>query len=147
MNGLSDVATIERIATIESELAMLRVEAYRRAGIPMPSTIERLSRLVELAAVAFNVTPTALRGNSRAKQFVRARWAVMWVATNVHGFGSSEIGRALGHKDHSTVLYGVHQADALRGTDEDYRQLTDHLFAIVTPKTQAEEATHAPSRH
>jgi hypothetical protein len=41
MNALSDVAMIERIQ-IEDELARLRVDAYIRAGIPLPGRATRM---------------------------------------------------------------------------------------------------------
>jgi chromosomal replication initiation ATPase DnaA len=149
VNGiLSDVATIERIATIEAELKMLRVEAYRRAGIPLPSSNQKVWRIIEFAGVAFSVSEGAILGPTRAARIVRARDAVAWVAKEAFGTSSVDIGRALGERDHSTILTAQRRAEALRATDEGFRDATDRLLALVIPKkSQEEEGENVPSSH
>lgn len=149
MNGtLSDVATIERIASIEAELKTLRAEAYRRAGIPLPAENKQIGRIVEFASVAFAVSEGALLGPTRSARASRARFAVAWVAHNAFGLSSTVIGRALGDRDHSTVLSSLRRAVEMRDEDEEYRELTDRLLALVTPKrAQEEEAEDAATSH
>jgi chromosomal replication initiation ATPase DnaA len=65
---------------------------------------------------------------------VRARFAVMWVARELFGFSTPVIGRSLGNRDHSTVLNGIKRAEELREDDDDFREITDGLIAIFTPK-------------
>jgi chromosomal replication initiation ATPase DnaA len=42
-------------------------------------------------------------GSSRERRLVKARWAAMWRAHQA-GFSPTEIGRAFGGRDHTTVL-------------------------------------------
>lgn len=146
MITLSDLATIERIQAIEGELARLRADAYVRAGIPMPAENARMKRLVEMAAVTFNVPPATITGPIRSRKYVQARFAVMWVAREVFALSTPVIGRALGNRDHSTVLAGLSRCEEWRDADPDYREITDRLLAIFQPK-QAKEAEHAASSH
>jgi chromosomal replication initiation ATPase DnaA len=143
---LSDIATIERIHAIESELKLIRVEAYRRAGIPLPIENKQIGRVVEFAAVAFAVSDGAILGPTRAARVVRARDAIAWVADQAFGTSSVAIGRALGERDHSTVLAALRRAQQWREADDDYREITDRLLAMVIPRKR-EEAENAPSSH
>lgn len=147
MNGcLSELATIERIGAIESELAVLRVDAYRRAGIPLPSENKQIGRIVRFAGVAFSVAEGSILGPSRSARLCRARFAIAWVAHQAFGLSSVVIGRALGDRDHSTVLSAIRRAEEWRAGDEDYRQITDRLLALISPKRpDIQEAADAAS--
>lgn len=144
---LSDIATIERITAIEDELRQLRVEAYRRAGIPLPSENKQIGRIVQFASVAFGVSDGAILGPTRSERICKARFAIAWVAQEGFGLSSVAIGRALGDRDHSTVLAAIKRANAWREADPDYREVTDGLLALVLPKKPAEETENAPSSH
>jgi chromosomal replication initiation ATPase DnaA len=144
---LSDVATIERINAIETELRQLRVQAYRSAGIPLPSENKQIGRIVQFAAVAFGVSDGAILGPTRSERICRARFAIAWVAQNGFGLSSTVIGRALGDRDHSTVLAAIKRANGWRETDAEYREITDGLLALVVPKKNSEEAENAASSH
>jgi chromosomal replication initiation ATPase DnaA len=149
MNGvMSDVATIERIASIESELRTLRADAYRRAGIPLPSENRQIGRIIEFAGVAFSVSDGAILGPTRAERVCRARFAIAWVAREAFGISSVVIGRALGDRDHATILNAQRRAEEWRAEDEDYRDVTDRLLALMIPKkSQEEEAENAATSH
>jgi chromosomal replication initiation ATPase DnaA len=56
------------------------------------------------------------------------------------------IGRALGNRDHTTVLNGLKRAEEWRESDRDFREITDGLIAVFTPKI-TEEAENGPSSH
>lgn len=145
---LSDIATIEQIGRIEDQLKMLRADAYRRAGIPLPSENRQIGRIVEFASVAFGVSDGAILGPTRSGRACRARFAIAWVAREAFGLSTPAIGRALGDRDHSTVLNAQRRCEEIREQDEDYRELTDRLLALVIPKERdSEEAENAPSSH
>lgn len=147
MNLLSPQATIDRIQGIETEVAMLRAEAYARAGIPIPARMRQIARLVELASIATGVSEAAIIGASRARKHCRPRFAVMWVATEAFGLSSVVIGREIGRRDHTTVLGALKRAEEWRDADDEFCALTEGLLAIVTPKTTAKEAIDAPTCH
>lgn len=82
-------------------------------------TMTRISRVLDAAAQVFDVPRRAIAGNSRTRGAARARQAVY--AALYFGCHTSfaDVGKALG-RDHSTVIYGVQQAEALSKWDEDY---------------------------
>jgi hypothetical protein len=59
---------------------MLRADAYRRAGIPLPSENKQIGRIIEFAGVAFGVSEGAILGPTRSERVCRARFAIAWVA-------------------------------------------------------------------
>jgi chromosomal replication initiation ATPase DnaA len=147
MNALSDVALIQRIAMIEGELAQLRADAYVRSGIPLPTDCARIARIVDFSATAFSVAQTTIFGPTRALRVCRARFAVMWIAHQAFGFSSVVIGRAIGNRDHSTVLHAFRRVEQWREEDAEYREVTDRLLELVSPIKAREEAENAPSSH
>jgi chromosomal replication initiation ATPase DnaA len=126
---------------------MLRADAYRRAGIPLPSENRQIGRIIEFAAslsASRTERSSARRGRARLPRPVRDR---LGRARGVR-LSSVVIGRALGDRDHSTILNAQRRAEELRAEDEEYREITDRLLALVTPKkTQEEEAENAASSH
>lgn len=75
--------------------------------------------LVERAALAFRVEPSALISPRRSRDLSFARWALMW-ALRQHDWTLVAIGQALGGRDHTTVLHGIRQAEARACADEQY---------------------------
>lgn len=148
MSALSDVATVERIATIEREIARIRAEAYDQAGIPLPEQCGTISKLISTVCSAFFLSEQEIKGPRREQRLCRARFAVMWVARQGFGLSLPVIGRALGNRDHTTVISGLASAERLRDRDEEFRAVTDRLLALIAPKnTPSEEAESAPSSH
>lgn len=69
--------------------------------------LEDLDELLDRVARSLGHTLERLRGPSRAKPIVNARWIAMAEAREA-GFTYHEIGRAL-CRDHTTVIHGVRQ--------------------------------------
>ena len=76
----------------------------------------------------FDVRPHEVR--SRRRRCARARHAVWWALYNSTSLSLPNLGKSFG-RDHTTVLYGVKQAEILRETDSDFRAKTDLLLQQV----------------
>ena len=76
---------------------------------------------VQAAARVFDVTRQEILGADRCHRLCRARWAVM-VALRQRGYSLPRIGRALGDRDHTTVMSGLKRAAAIRAVDPEYDQ-------------------------
>ncbi|MDR0967617.1 MAG: hypothetical protein LBL75_02165 [Rickettsiales bacterium] len=63
------------------------------------------------------VSVDSVCGNSRTRGVVRARQIIMAALRGGTKMSLSEIGRALGDKNHATILYGLNQIDAACKTD------------------------------
>lgn len=82
-------------------------------------TMSRIGRALDAAALLFDVPRRAIAGNCRTRPTARARQAVYAALYLGCHTSFADVGKALG-RDHTTVLYGVHQAEALCAWDEDY---------------------------
>lgn len=81
---------------------LLSVGACNRSSLPA---------VIHHVAADTGVTPAQIVGPSRLRPHVRARQEVMRVAHRVMGLSLPVIGKALGGRDHTTVLAGVLAAE------------------------------------
>lgn len=79
------------------------VLAKQRTGYS-PISIERIMRLI---ARACKVQPAEIRSQTRNRDVVFARQAVIYWAYRRTRLSMPEIGRALGGRDHTTILHGT----------------------------------------
>lgn len=91
-----------------------------------PSTAQR--RVRDGVAAVFKVPPHALIGRSRRKPLVEYRQVAMWTIRECFpALSYPMIGRLMGGRDHSTVIYGCRQVEARRARDPGFAELTDAL--------------------
>lgn len=126
------------VQAAESEtISLLRrriVELEERLGFskydPRPVTILRaITPIIADAAVATWNTVHDLVGPSRLAPIARVRFAIYWAARSASGQSLSQIGRAVGMRDHTTVIGGLRRAEQLRREDPAFKTLTDMLVA------------------
>ncbi len=67
----------------------------------------RLDKIVHRFCRVFNVSITEIRSPRRDSEVSMARQAIYYWAWRVTELSSSQIGRRLGNRDHTTVLYGI----------------------------------------
>jgi chromosomal replication initiator protein len=53
----------------------------------------------------FSLTPNDLKGKKRTKKIVSARQLAMYLARDIGGYSTNEIGQDFGGRDHTTVMY------------------------------------------
>jgi hypothetical protein len=94
----------------------LRVDAYMRAGIPLPGRASGWAadrghgdHLQRLGGRADRRDPIGADGPRALRRHVGG--------SRAYGFSTPVIGRALGNRDHSTVLSGIKRAEELREDD------------------------------
>lgn len=90
-----------------------------------------LQPLIVRAAEHYGLSPKAVLANRRQTSIVRARWAVAWAAQHATEYSYPRIGRALGGRDHTTVMHGVRRAEEIRARDSAFRALTDELASMA----------------
>lgn len=95
---------------------------------PITEPVTVLPPLIDRAAAAYCVRPVDVRSARRNTSAVRARWAVAWAAFKGTEYSYPRIGRELGGRDHTTIMHGVRQAEALRLSDPVFRALCDALL-------------------
>lgn len=67
----------------------------------------RLDKIVHRFCRVFNVSITEIRSPRRDSEVSMARQAIYYWAWRVTELSSAQIGRRLGNRDHTTVLYGI----------------------------------------
>jgi AraC-like DNA-binding protein len=86
-----------------------------------------LADINALTAAAFGLTGHAFRSNRRDGLLVRARWTAMWLAQHLTNSTASETGRALGQRDHTTILHGRRRAGVLIGRRDAFATIAHAL--------------------
>lgn len=78
----------------------------------------------------FGVTVEDLQGRSKLRRISRARHLAAWMLWHA-GDTLLTVGKLLGDRHYSTVIYGVQMADVLMKTDKAYRLKTKTIFEIT----------------
>lgn len=79
---------------------------------------------IRSVAAVIGSRPDEMTGPRIERPLVQARWAVMLALSECEGWSSPRIGKALGGRDHSTVLSGLRRARTLRAADPSFYVLT-----------------------
>jgi hypothetical protein len=77
---------------------------------PPPMTIHRIVRAV---ADYYRINPTELISARREQRLVDARHVAMHLARILTSKSFPEIGRRMGNRDHTTILYGIRKMEKL----------------------------------
>ena len=120
-------------AAIEAQLASMNRDVRRIANALGPETTRSIGcrptvrLIVYLVSIETGVPATEICGPTREAHVCRPRFAVYWLCRILTGQSLPHIGRALGNRDHTTVMDGVTRAQLLRAEDEAFCALTDRI--------------------
>ncbi len=67
----------------------------------------RFQAIVEIVCQEFEMSSNLLLGGNRQRKFVRARWALWYIAREFTRYSLPHLGRLTGGRDHTSVLHGV----------------------------------------
>ena len=83
-------------------------------------------RILKAVATRYGVRPGDITGAGRTRQVARARQAALLLGRRLTGHGLVALGGMVGGRDHSTVLYGIRQAEERAAEDAEFaRELAD----------------------
>lgn len=97
---------------------------------PPPAARSVIGSLVARAARETGLNPTLIGGVSLRRADVRARDAVV-LAAREQGYSYPQIGRHLGKRDHSTILFAERRAGERLVRDPAFGRLVDQLRAYA----------------
>lgn len=83
--------------------------------------------VIEVVADFYSMSPEDLKGRSRSQKVVKPRHIAMYLARQETDASLPQIGKALGDRDHTTVLYGV---EKIRDQTESDEMLRREVLAI-----------------
>ena len=81
-----------------------------------------VSTIAAMVADYYGLTEEDLVGKSRSRRIARPRQFVMYLAREETGASLPQIGRALGDRDHTTIMYGCEKIEDLLETDPSLRR-------------------------
>ncbi len=100
---------------------------------PIPITVEKI--IMEVADV-YGVTPDEIRSSKRSSQISTARKVAMYVVREITQMPLQSIGMEFGGRDHSTVVYGIHNIETGMKRDENLRQLVTDTVKNIREKSR-----------
>lgn len=96
--------------------------------------------IINKCAELFDVHPRDLVSDARFGFLIPARFA-LYKALRLRGWTASMIGRAIGGRDHKTILHGIKRAEYMIERDPDYADAVQHLADL---KPKALDPFHLP---
>ncbi len=87
-------------------------------------TVERIEKVV---CDYFNIEPEVLQSKTRKREIVQARQLAMYFCKNYTNASLAYIGKQIGRKDHTTVLYACKAVADLLETDRTFRSQVEEL--------------------
>ncbi len=99
---MQNAALRERLAEERRIRGALPLQA-----IDADSKVYRADDLLRLVARTAGVTLRELRGECRQARLAKTRLAAYWMLHAFTGLSSTQIGRLIGDRDHTTVLHGL----------------------------------------
>lgn len=102
--------------------------ALEESTSPRQISTRSPEKVLEAIEGAFHVDQASLTGKRRRRDFVVARHAAMYIMREHLNLSVSEIGRAMGGKNHATVIHGI-------------KRVNDYLESVDGFKAKVEAAT------
>jgi len=138
-NMLISDAEILQLARREAAAAaelMGRLAGTGRAAPPNPSAQgggeqATLKQIVAVTARYFAITQAALTGPSRRTSLVAARNIIVHLARRLTSLSYAEIGRALGGRDHTTIMHADRRLAEQLARDPATQQSIDELDRLL----------------
>lgn len=108
---------------------------------PLPGRVifrQSVKTIVDMAAEIWGVSSRDIVGPLRASILTEPRFAVYWVARHTLPLSLPQIGRAMGGRDHTTIMHGLRRADRLRLRCRDFQRYTDAMVAALEQEREAD---------
>lgn len=105
--GLNRVVTYARLSGADMDMkTAMKALADLVATESRKNTTLAPERILDAVASYFELTPEALSGKRRDRKTALARQIAMYLVREQNHYPLSEIGKILGGRDHTTILYG-----------------------------------------
>ena len=94
-----------------SNIDMRLAERVIKRAVKIDDKPLTVDEIIETVCNHFNVSPSAVGGKSRKRDFVVARQVSMYLAQKYTKMPASRIGKLVGNRDHSTVIHSCTQVE------------------------------------
>lgn len=103
-----------------SNIDMRLAERVIKRAVKIDDKPLTVDEIIETVCNHFNVSPSAVSGKSRKRDFVVARQVSMYLAQKYTKMPASRIGKLVGNRDHSTVIHSCTQVENRLKVDKDF---------------------------
>lgn len=110
---------------VDLEIAKEAVQGLVKAKSEKEIIDER--KIVEVVADYYNLTPSQINGKVRTSQIALARHISMYLMRALLDTPLVKIGKAVGNKDHTTVMNGIAKVENMLKTDEQLQKAISEL--------------------
>ena len=90
--------------------------------------------IIEVVADHYNLTPLDITSQRRNKEVVYPRQIVMYLCRNMTNAGLQNIGKALGGRDHTTILHGIEKISSDLENNPTLQNTIDILKKKINPQ-------------
>lgn len=118
-----------------SNIDMRLAERVIKRAVKIDDKPLTVDEIIETVCNHFNVSPSAVGGKSRKRDFVVARQVSMYLAQKYTKMPASRIGKLVGNRDHSTVIHSCTQVENRLKVDKEFLaeiQSLENSFKIKT---------------
>lgn len=102
---------------------------------PVTRSQHSIEQCIQLVAREFGLGRHEIVGQRRSAYVARPRQIIMWLAKETTTASLPMIGRALGNRDHTTIMHGIHQVERRRAESSEYRANTDEFLRRLAQAT------------
>lgn len=103
-----------------SNIDMRLAERVIKRAVKIDDKPLTVDEIIETVCNHFNVSPYAVGGKSRKRDFVVARQVSMYLAQKYTKMPASRIGKLVGNRDHSTVIHSCTQVENRLKVDKEF---------------------------
>lgn len=103
-----------------SNIDMRLAERVIKRAVKIDDKPLTVDEIIETVCHHFNVSPSAVGGKSRKRDFVVARQVSMYLAQKYTKMPASRIGKLVGNRDHSTVIHSCTQVENRLKVDKEF---------------------------
>mgnify|MGYP006051965485 CR=1 FL=1 len=103
-----------------SNIDMRLAERVIKRAVKIDDKPLTVDEIIETVCNHFNVSPSAVGGKSRKRDFVVARQVSMYLAQKYTKMPASRIGKLVGNRDHSTVIHSCTQVENRLKVDKEF---------------------------
>lgn len=103
-----------------SNIDMRLAERVIKRAVKIDDKPLTVDEIIETVCNHFHVSPSAVGGKSRKRDFVVARQVSMYLAQKYTKMPASRIGKLVGNRDHSTVIHSCTQVENRLKVDKDF---------------------------
>lgn len=103
-----------------SNIDMRLAERVIKRAVKIDDKPLTVDEIIETVCNHFNVSPSAVGGKSRKRDFVVARQISMYLAQKYTKMPASRIGMLVGNRDHSTVIHSCTQVENRLKVDKEF---------------------------